>query len=131
MVYNLNCFGYYVKTVFPIRKRRTGAMAMTTGQKAAAGRGGASAPVPWRRVKHLPGLADIMKAPKGSAAIEELVEAGVERDRLESTVQFVVFVQIMPAVRIQDVKGFSRKSLAIFPEELRRTATHIEMVRGN
>jgi hypothetical protein len=106
-------------------------MAMTTGQMVAAKRKSASEAVPSQRVKRLPSLADIMRAPMGRAAIKELVAAGVEQARLESAIRFVVFVQIMPAVRIHDVKGFSRKSLALFPEELRRAATRIEMVRGN
>ena len=76
-------------------------------------------------------LADIMKAPMGRAAIEELLAAGMERDRLESAVQIVVLARLMPAVKPQDVRGLSRKSLALFPEELRRTATRIEMIRGN
>jgi hypothetical protein len=52
-------------------------------------------------------------------------------ERLESAVQFVVLVQVMTPVKIHDVRGFSRKSLALFPQELRRTATRIEMIRGN
>jgi hypothetical protein len=67
----------------------------------------------------------------GRAAIEELLAAGVEQDRLESAVQIVVLARLMPVIKFQDVRGFSRKSLALFPEELRRTATRIEMIRGN
>jgi hypothetical protein len=104
---------------------------MTTGQQAAGGKRSASAPVPSQRVKQLPGFADIMKAPMVRAAIEELVAAGMNQHRLELAVQSVVFFQIMPAVRVQDVRGFTRKSITLFPGELRRTATRIEMVSGS
>jgi len=122
MIYNLNCFGYFVKT---------GLITMTTGPKDAAAGRSAYTPFPSRKAKQLPSLADIMKAPLGRAAIEELVAAGVAQERLEAAVQFVLFVQIMPAVRTQDVRGLPGKSLATFPEELRRTATRIEMIRRN
>jgi hypothetical protein len=101
------------------------------GQKAVARKGNAPELVSSQKGKRLPSLADIVKAPMGRAAIEELVAAGTEEDKLEMAVRLVVFAQMLPAVRIQDVRGFSRKSLPLFPEELRRTATRIEMVRGN
>jgi hypothetical protein len=104
---------------------------MTTIRKTAARKRSVFATVRSQRVKHLPTLADIMKAPMGRAAIEELLAAGVEQDRLESAVQIVVLARLMPVIKFQDVRGFSRKSLALFPEELRRTATRIEMIRGN
>jgi hypothetical protein len=106
-------------------------MAITTGHKAAARKTSGSAAFPSQEVKHLPSLGEIKKAPMGKAAIEKLVAAGAEPDRLGLAVQFVVLVQIMPGVKIQDVRGFSRESLTLFSEELRRTATHIEMIRGN
>lgn len=82
--------------------------------------------------QNIPGLDDIRKAPNGKATVEALISAGVDAEKLESAMQFVVFVCLMPpAARLQDVRGFSRKSLPLFPAELRRTATRLELVRKN
>jgi len=92
------------------------------------GRSGVSRSTP----RHIPNLDDIRKAPNGNAAVEALVSAGVEPEKLEWAMQLVVLVHLMPpAARLQDVRGFTRKSLPMFPNELRRTARRIEIVRKN
>lgn len=91
-------------------------MAMTTPRIAAGRERSKFAQLRSPRSKHLPTLADIMKAPMGKTAIEKLLAAGVQRDELESAVQVVVFTRLMPTLKTQEVGGLSRKSLALFPK---------------
>lgn len=104
---------------------------MRTEQNAAARRMSASKLVHSQTIERLPSLSEVMKAPMGRTATEKLVAEGVEQNKLESALKFVVFVQMKRPARVQDVRGFSQRSLALFPEELRRTATRIEMVLGH
>lgn len=83
---------------------------------------------------HVPSLDEVRKAPNGNGRepVEALLSAGVRAEDLEAAMEFVVFVHLMPkAARFQDVRGFSGRSLALFPDELRRTARRIEMIRKN
>jgi hypothetical protein len=103
-----------------------GATNKTEANKYSRSRGSRSMP------RHIPSLDDIRKAPNGNAAVSALISAGVNPEKLERAMQFVVFIHLMPpAVRFQDVRGFTRKSLPLFPDELRRTARRIELIRKN
>jgi hypothetical protein len=86
-------------------------------------------PIDSKRVQNLPTLSEIKKVPNGSRVLEQFVAAGMDSETLQIAIRAVVLAQILPPVRLQDVEGFSAKSLALFSEELRRTATRLETVR--
>jgi hypothetical protein len=131
MVYNLKCFGYFVnKTVRD--GRLVGGLPMGAEQKIARSKGIASSSLRSNRIRDFPSLTEIKNAPMGKGAVEALVAAGADPKKLEKAVQLVIAVHLSQAFhRIHDVGGFTRKSLALFPEELLRTARRIELIRGN
>lgn len=90
-----------------------------------------TSPIDSKRIQNLPSLSEIRRVANGSRAIERFLEAGMDSETLQIAVRAVVLAQILPSVRLQDVEGFSAKSLALFSDELRRTATRLEAVRDH
>lgn len=82
-----------------------------------------------QRIKRVPTLAEICNQLGARDALKQLTDAGADAKMLKKLLAFAVFVHLMPAAKVFDIKGMSRKSVNSIPIKMRKLASDLESIR--